>query len=357
MARLACTLAVLVLVAACGSSSTPPAGSSGPLSAAQLKGKNMYFCDYGGALTAADKKYFGDPFAQKFGVNVQFINYDDPPTTVHLQEQSGSVQCDMFAVTYNNYKQGDVEIFPSWLQADAKKYAGDLAGTFNIQSGDTADVIACNPAVVKKCPTNAAEFWDVANFPGPRAMVGVAPPDDDLLFAEMAMGTSADKLYPINIDAAINKLKAIKSSVSVWTTSGGQMQQVLTNKEVGIEFGWNGRMFTVQRDSIPNLQISWNNSTVEGKGGGIGVAKNAPDRDVAFAYIDWWLQQDSLQAQWMTVITYPAPSQSAYKLLAPNIAALMPYSNSHALPISVDPVWQYDNLTKEEQAFQTFLTS
>ena len=34
----------------------------------------------------------------------------------------------------------------------------------------------------------------------------------------------------------------------------------------------------------------------------------------------------------------------------------MPYSSSHAAPISVDPVWQYDNLKKEEQAFQTFLT-
>ena len=354
MARLASAFICLMLVAACGSTSSTTV-SSGPLTADQLKGKNLYFCDYGGALTAADKKYFGDPFAQQFGVNVKFIDYDDPPTTVHLQEQSGSVQCDIFAVTYNNYKQGDVEIFPDWLQADAKKYAGDLAGTFNVQSGDTADVIACNPAVVQKCPSNAQEFWDLKNFPGPRAMVGVAPPDDDLLFAEMAMGTPADKLYPINIDAAVNKLKEIKSSV-IWTTSGGQMQQVLTNKEVGIEFGWNGRMFTVRRDSIKNLQISWNNSTVEGKGGGIGIAKNAPDRDVAFAYIDWWLKQDSLQAQWMTVITYPAPSQNAYKLLSPDIAALMPYSSSHAAPISVDPVWQYDNLKKEEQAFQTFLT-
>src|SRR5215467_11956033 len=97
-------------------------------------------------------------------------------------------------------------------------------------------------------------------------------------------------------------------------------------------------------------------STVEGKGGGIGVAKNAPDRDVAFAFIDWWLQQDSLQAQWMSIITYPAPSKKAYDLLDPKIAALMPYSTSHTLPISVDPVWQYDNLKKEEAAFQQFLT-
>ena len=355
MARIACALASLLLVVACGSSSSPPSASSGPLSAAQLKGKSMNFCDYGGALTAADKKYFGDPFGQAFGVTVKFIDYDDPPTTVHLQEQSGAVQCDIFAVTYNNFKQGDVEIFPSWLQADAKKYAGDLAGTFNIQSGDTADVIACNPDIVKKCPTNAKEFFDLQNFPGPRAMVGVAPPDDDLLFAEMAMGKTKDNVYPIDIEAAINKLKTIKSSV-IWTTSGGQMQQVLTNKEVGIEFGWNGRMFTVRRDAIKNLQISWNNSTVEGKGGGIGVAKNAPNKDVAFAYLDWWLKQDSLQAQWMTVITYPAPSSAAYKLLSPDVVALMPYSTSHELPISVDPVWQYDNLKKEEQAFQTFLT-
>src|SRR5215467_8125945 len=141
MARIACALACLLVAVACGSSSTAST-SGGPLTAAQLKGKTMTFCDYGGALTAADKKYFGDPFGQAFGVTVKFIDYDDPPTTVHLQEQSGSVQCDIFAVTYNNFKQGDVEIFPTWLQSDAKKYAGDLAGTFNVQSGDTADVIA-----------------------------------------------------------------------------------------------------------------------------------------------------------------------------------------------------------------------
>src|SRR5262245_58199907 len=114
IARMA--IVVAVLVAACGGSSTSGTGSSGPLTADQLKGKKLYFGDYGGALTAADKKWFGDPFASKFGVNVQFVDSDDPPTNLHLQEQSGNVQYDIFAATYNNYKQGDVEIWPDWLQ-------------------------------------------------------------------------------------------------------------------------------------------------------------------------------------------------------------------------------------------------
>jgi len=346
-----------MLLTACGSSSTP-SSSGGPLTPAQAKGRTLVLWGWGGAWTDATKK-FADHFAQEYGVNIQYPSSGDPENTLLTQSQAGSVQMDVVdSASWISYKKGILATFPDYLVNTIKENVEPVcvSSTFIGCYGATADVIACNPAVVSKCPTNAKEFWDVQNFPGPRAIDGVVP-DAALLFGLLASGADKTKLYPININSAISSLKKIKPHIQVWLTSGGQMQQVLVNKEVGIEYGWNGRIFTTLQHQIPNLKVSWDDSVVSNPTqGGLAVAKGSPNADLAFTFLNWWVQQAQFQADWTSALTYPTPNKKVNSLLSPGVLAAMPFAPNHTQPVLEDAEWTFEHQTEEEKAFQTFLT-
>ena len=262
------------------------------------------------------------------------------------------------SASWISYKKGILAPFPDYLVNTIKANVDPVcvSSTFIGCYGATANVIACNPSIISKCPTNAQQFWDVQGYPGPRAMDAVTP-DATLLFALLADGVSKDKLYPIDITKAINKLKKIKPKVQVWLTSGGQMQQVLVNKEVGIEYGWNGRIFTTLQHQIPNLQVSWDDSVVSNPTqGGLAVAKGSPNADLAFTFLNWWVQKADLQAEWTSALTYPTPNKKVNSLLTPTVLAAMPFAPNHTQPVLEDAEWTFEHQTEEEKAFQQFLT-
>ncbi len=346
-----------MLLTACGSSSTT-ATSSGPLTPSQTKGRTLVIQGWGGAWTDATKK-FAEHFASEYGVTIKYVSSDDPELTLQTQSNAGSVQMDVVdSASWISYKKGILAPFPDYLVNTIKANVDPVcvSSTFIGCYGATANVIACNPSIISKCPTNAQQFWDVQGYPGPRAMDAVTP-DATLLFALLADGVSKDKLYPIDITKAINKLKKIKPKVQVWLTSGGQMQQVLVNKEVGIEYGWNGRIFTTLQHQIPNLQVSWDDSVVSNPTqGGLAVAKGSPNADLAFTFLNWWVQKADLQAEWTSALTYPTPNKKVNSLLTPTVLAAMPFAPNHTQPVLEDAEWTFEHQTEEEKAFQQFLT-
>ena len=349
---------VVIFLTACGSTSSPTTSQSGPLTPAQTKGRTLTIAGWGGAWTDATKA-FAQHFADQYGVTIQYPSFDDPEITLQTQEQAGSVQMDVVdSASWISYKKGILAPFPDYLNNTIKANVDPVcvSSYFIGCYGATADVIACNPAVMAKCPTNAKEFWDVQDFPGPRAIDGVTP-DAALLFGLLADGVDKSKIYPIDINRGINSLKKIKPNVQVWTTSGGQMQQVLVNKEVGVEYAWNGRVFTTKQHQLPNLQVSWTDSVVSNPTqGGLAVAKGSPNADLAFTFLNWWVQQAQYQADWTSALTYPTPNKKVNSLLSPAVLAAMPFSSQHPTPVLEDAEWTYEHQTEEEKAFQTFLT-
>ena len=94
-----------------------------------------------------------------------------------------------------------------------------------------------------KAPTSAVDFWDVKKFPGRRAMRD--NPIYNIPLALLADGVAKDQIYPLTeekIQRAFKKLDEIKPHVNVWWTQGAQPPQLLTDKEVVMATGWNGRI-------------------------------------------------------------------------------------------------------------------
>jgi spermidine/putrescine-binding protein len=338
---------------------TAPGGSASAVAVSDipgwssLKGKTLVEGNWGGALDTAEQK-MTTPFGKAAGVTVKFTDSGTGPEALGiLQEQNHDVSLDIVSgATPQSELGGDLAPFPSWLKAIFAKYM--VAGSWDnyiLNSGQTADLIACNPAVMKKCPQNLQQFWDVKDFPGPRAVDGTSP-TLMMPMAEEEAGVPKDKLWPLNVSLAVKSLQQLKPNVQVFTSSGSQMEQVLDDKEVGAEILWNGRAYVVKHSQIPNLQLIWSGCQVSGIGG-YGVLKDAPDKDVAFAYLGYMAEHPELQAQYVEAIDYPTPAKNLLSLLPKDVAAALPTGQNCAVE---DATWYTKNSKSIEQAWQQFLT-
>jgi spermidine/putrescine-binding protein len=321
-------------------------------------GRNLVMATWGGVWTQNTKKYFGDPFSKATGAKVIYVDIGTagPGAEALQQEKTGNVQWDLLDSGGTDVwvleKAGDLVHFPQPLLAELKRLSrpGQVEN-FNLEYGDTASIIACNPKIMKKCPTNARQFWDTKDYPGPRAFSDNAY--TAMVFAEEAMGVPLSKIYPINISKAIAKLRQIKSAIKVWPSSGQQMIQVMVDGEVGVSVMWNGRAYTAYKTAMPQLKMYWNGAEV-GQGG-LAVVKGGPDTDVALAYIKWFAEHPKNQALWTEALTYPTPTKELLKLLPPDIAKALPAAHPHI--ITDDNNWIVAHTAQVEKAWQQFITS
>ena len=91
-----------------------------------------------------------------------------------------------------------------------------------------------------KAPQSWQDFWDVANFPGKRALPDY--PTYILPMALLADGVPVAELYPLDLDRAFASLEKIKDQVAVWWQAGAQPPQLLKDNEVQYAVSWSGRV-------------------------------------------------------------------------------------------------------------------
>jgi putative spermidine/putrescine transport system substrate-binding protein len=340
-------LGVCVVLGALAFGAGPAApASSGP---ASLRGRTLVVATWGGAWTDNSRKYFFDPFSQETGVRVVTTITSAYATSVAQQEQNHDVLWDLLDAPGVDTGVLQVQGYEAQYPADLVKSLIPLVrpGTirpstddaYHLLYGQTTDLIACNPKVIQRCPTTPAEFFDVKNFPGRRAIyVGV--PAVTFLFALEADGVQPANFYPIDIPRAVKKLQTIKPYVSVWTVNSSQAQQVLADGEVGMEFLANGRAYIVKKDNIPQLRLYWNGALMDDEGW--VVVKGAKNADVAFAFIKWFGEHPKNQAGFTEALTYVTPARDLVTLVSPATLA--------ALPVNQKGVVQVDGLAIARQA-------
>lgn len=302
-------------------------------------------------MTDNEKKLFVAPFSEETGATVAFVDSTNPESQGYLQVQNNQVNLDLIlGASAILAGPGYLEPFPDDLVAVFKENLRPEAFSENIvEKGTGAAVIACNPAVMKKCPTNPQEFWDLENFPGPRG--AIADPEYNLHIGLLAAGAPSSAFDPINIDDAIASWEKVKSGINVWTTSGAQQMQVMLDGEVGAQFMYNGRAHIVKRDNLPDLQVSWD-GCVGGGISGYGVLKGAPNKDVAFAYLEWIARHPEAQAAWAEAVTYTVPGKNVLDLMTPEARDSMPEAHEC---IRVDNTWRAEHSDEIKQKWQQFI--
>ncbi|MCB8829527.1 extracellular solute-binding protein, partial [Escherichia coli] len=102
-------------------------------------------------------------------------------------------------------------------------------------------------------PTGMADFFDVKKFPGKRSLYkwGSAMWEAAL----MADGVAPEKLYPLDLKRAHDKIAAFKENVVAYWGGGAESQSVLMDGEASMALIWSTRAQLLEKDSGGNIKF------------------------------------------------------------------------------------------------------
>ena len=164
-------------------------------------------------------------------------------------------------------------------------------------------------------PKTWADFWNVRDFPGPRAL----PDSGDRAWwvpaaALLADGVAKEHLFPLDLDRAYKKMDEIKPHIDVWWKTAAQMMQIVRDKEVVMTMGFSGRAYTAIADGAP-FDISWDGALQDQ--GYLAVLKTAPNKKKAIEFLNFMIGDVDGQVEFMNKIHYATFTQAALNKVPP----------------------------------------
>ncbi len=329
---------------------------------------------WGGAYGAAQTEAHVKPWAAATGNAAVMVDSDDPSGPIKAMVEAGNVTIDVASVEYaaaiRLCDEGMLEVIdPAMLPAgnDGTPAMDDFLPGAVTECGVSTDIWANvfafdNTKLTGTVPTTAADFYDLAKFPGKRGLRKGAK--GNLEFALMADGVAPADVYaalltPEGVDRAFAKMDSIKADV-VWWEAGAQPPQLLADGEVVMTTAYNGRIFNAAVTEGKPFQIVWDGQTYENES--YVVPKGAPNKDLAMAFIAYATSTDGLRAQAQN-ISYGPPRKSSMKdellfkdgktVMAPHLPTA-PENLTNAL--ATDSAFWVDHDAELNERFQAWLT-
>jgi putative spermidine/putrescine transport system substrate-binding protein len=287
------------------------------------KGGTLKISSYGGSYQESQRKAFFEPFSKEFGVQIIEDSGADI-AKVKAQVDTKTYEWDVVDLETRHVARGELENLLEPIDTNVVNLeAIDKKAIRKAAIGDIfwTTSLAYNKKALgdKKPAASWADFWDVKNFPGPRALQDQAP--FNLEFALLADGVPMDKIYPIDVDRAFKKMDEIKDNITVWWKNGAQQIQLLTSAEAYYSSAWNGRVNVAQKKGVP-LEIVW-------EGGCLDldwwcVPRGNPNKDLAMKFINFALSAKRQGEQMQKWIAYGPTNLNAFKYITPERAKELP---------------------------------
>ena len=238
----------------------------------------MTVVSWGGSYTKSQIGAYHDPWTAKTGT--KFLHEDKAGTglagirsqveannvtwdLVDMLEGDAMIACDEGLVEEINYDE-ILAPAPDGTVA-SKDFLGGLNGCF-IPQIYYATLFAYNDELFTgEKPSTINDIFDLKKFPGKRSLQKI--PAGNLEWALMADGVGAKDIYDVlsteeGVARAFKKLDTIKDSV-VWWEAGAQPPQLLSDKEVSIASGYNGRFFGAQVEEKQPFTLIWDGQLAE----------------------------------------------------------------------------------------------
>ena len=196
---------------------------------ARAADKQLVLVNWGGDAIKAYDQAYGQPFFKETGIEVKEDGTGPTEGAIAAQFKSGKptwdlVDADPFSAISLG-KQGMIEPIDYTIVDKSKMRPGfgwDYAAStyfFSYVIAYDAQKFGSNP------PKGMADFFDVKKYPGKRSMYkwGAGMWEAALL----ADGVAPDKLYPLDLKRAHDKIAAFKDNVVSYWGGGAASQQVL----------------------------------------------------------------------------------------------------------------------------------
>jgi mannopine transport system substrate-binding protein len=303
----------------------------------------------GGAFEKALKEHFYDSFTAKTGVRVVRVSATpgEQIAKIKAMSQTGRIEWDIVSVPADI--EGAVAPFLQDIDCAAFKELAaqavpDACGQKTLLRSIGGALLAYNPSAmpVGKKPESWVDFWDVKNFPGPRALPNFGQPHQVLMAALLADGVEPAKLFPLDLDRAFRKLDEIKPHVRVWWKTGDQSTQAFRSGEVVMGMIWSGRAFALKSEGVP-IATTWNGAPKDLAYW--SILQKAPHPKAANAFLEFFISNPKAHAAFTKELQYDTINKNAVDLLDPEASkdrATIP-SNWQSMP-DTDYKWVEANL-------------
>jgi len=286
----------------------------GPASAQQ---KEIIFPTTGGAFEQGQRAAWFEPFTKATGIKVTTVTATDAEQRTRAQAmvQSGNVTWDTIANVdivaeseQNRAITVDMTEFCKQFKdrKDLNPKACTAAGVMTSLNGT---LLVYNGDKFKgKKPETWADFWNVNDFPGPRALPNLGDPWRVLAAALMADGVPSDKLFPLDLERALKKLDQIKPHVQLWWKTGDQSQQGFRNGDYVIGMIWGTRATALRKENQP-VEMSWDGAFMLADM--LQLLKGAPHPQETMELMKFYLDNPEVQARFTEKFSITPPSQDA----------------------------------------------
>lgn len=220
---------------------------------------------WGGAVQDAKRDIIFTPFGVEKGIKVLDDVYDGGWAPFKAMQDTGVVPWDVVQVETAELVRGCEEgVFApiDWSKiGPTEKFYDAAVSECGVGTVLWSVVMAYNEGSIGQKPTTVSDFWDLATWPGKRAMR--RGPKINLEFALMADGVPPAEVYavlstPEGVDRAFAKLDQIKGSIQ-WWNSGAQPAEWLVSGDVTMALAYNGRISAALDEGRP-LGILWENT-------------------------------------------------------------------------------------------------
>lgn len=200
-------------------------------------------------------------------------------------------------------------------------------------------------------PDDAAKFFDVESYPGPRALINFSP-TGLLEQALIADGVAVEDLYPLDVDRAFKVLDRVKPSVVKWWGSGSEIFQTLSDEEAVAGSFWIAHAYRAQNNGAPivvsmkdayHIVDCW------------AIPSNAQNLDVVYAFLNFTIDGQRA-ANYTRLMGYSPLVKSAYDYLTEaEQANLASYPENEAQGFWVDVEYWQENFPALSERYLTWI--
>ncbi|MDR5763347.1 ABC transporter substrate-binding protein [Caballeronia sp. LZ035] len=326
---------------------------------ARAANKRIVVRDDGGVYSRAYAALLYKPFTEKTGIEVIGVQANaDPTAQVRSMVETGSYTWDMAKLSQPAVLMlttgGKVYLEKHGLESDPviAKISKQYMSPYGVGSDVYSTMLAYRIDAFKgrKAPSSWADFWNVQDFPGRRALR--KSPFDTLEEALMADGVPTPKVYPCDFDRAFKSLDKVSKHVDVWWTTGAQVEQMLNSSEIDMVSTWVSRAQSAIAHGAP-YRIVWNQNISSFDNW--TILKGTPNLDACREFIRF-ASDPKIQAA--LVDWFPAgPTQpEAYAMLKPELARNCPgYPENMKNALQIDPAFWQANQDKAMERFNDWV--
>jgi putative spermidine/putrescine transport system substrate-binding protein len=251
---------------------------------AQAQAREVVVVNWGGDATKHFTTAWLDPFTRDTGIRTVMDGSGPSEGKMKAMVDSRRVTWDVVDTGSGTMLQIGSRYFESidYSIVDRTKVPQGFAWEYGIANYLFSYVLAYDRSKFRdRVPTSWADFFNFRDFPGKRTIRKDI--QGTLEVALMGDGVPKDRLYPIDVPRALNKLRRHKNDIIFWP-SGADSQTLLREGEVTMGSLWNTRTNALVRDTNERITWTWNQGIL--CPGVWSIMKGAPaGRDLANRFI------------------------------------------------------------------------